>query len=140
MPPNAVIITLKEYEELSSLDGTGSKGDPTISFSIKTFTNGTPLATSASKILLNRNDIDYWSGSISDTISINPATDSLIISPKVLEKDALFDDDISPSGGYIRSPFIGDNGTTLQSYRTYKDIVSKNSLCSITYDLKFIHK
>ncbi|GBU25190.1 hypothetical protein R83H12_01831 [Fibrobacteria bacterium R8-3-H12] len=135
LTPNALVVTLTAYKELSTLDA-GGYGDPRISFRVRSFLRGvaSPLTDNTTKLLLNRDDIYEWSGTASDTVAIHTSADSVLVNPIVKEADVLSDDDYSPSGSYIIGPFT--NGATY----SVADKEDANHYIRITYGFKLIRK
>lgn len=129
-PPNALEITLTKYKELASLDPIGY-GDPRISFRVRAYRQRTNLNDETTGLLLNKEDINEWTGSVKATVTVSDLADSVLVEPIVKDADATFDDDVSP-GGYSVKGFT--NGTT------YNNLESKNSKVSVTFDLKFIRR
>jgi len=129
-PPNALEITLTKYEELGSLDPVGY-GDPRVSFRVRAYRQGTNLNNNTTGLLLNREDIRLWTGSVNATVTISDLADSVLVNPIVKDADVASDDDVSPNGYYVKN-FI--NGTTVNN------IESKNSKVSVTFSLRFIRR
>jgi hypothetical protein len=130
LPPNALVITLTAYKELSALDPTGYE-DPRVSFRVRKKKKKILQADATTKLLLNKDDITSWTGIARDTVTIRTFADSVIVNPIVLDADAFSNDDYSPSGVYV-TKFV--NGSA------YNNIEGKNSYVSVTYDLKFIRR
>jgi hypothetical protein len=130
LPPNAVEITLTEYRELASLDPIGY-GDPRVSFRVRAYQQRTLLNDNTTKLLLDREDVNLWTGTATDIVTISVSADSVIVNPIVKEADALSDDDYSPSGVYV---VRFTNGSTFNNNE------AKNDKVSVKYNLKFIRR
>jgi len=128
--PNALEITLTKYKELASLDPIGY-GDPRISFRVRAYRQGTNLNDNTTALLLNKDDINEWTGSVNATVTISDLADSVLVNPIVKDADVGFDDDVSPPGYYVKN---FTNGTT------FNNIESKNSYVSVTYSLRFYRR
>lgn len=96
-----LILNLTYYEEYGTHDGLNNSADPRIYFYIETYSQSMLVAKDTTQLMLSRNDIQTWSGSVADTLYIQAGVDSLVIIPKVFDSDLLINDDISP--GYKHS-------------------------------------
>jgi hypothetical protein len=125
-------VTLNEYKELSSLDPPLGKGDPRISFRVRSYSKGVLFNNVTTKILLSEDDISEWKGTARDIVDIHTTADSVIVNPIVIDSDVASDDDYSPNGAYVTGPFT--NG------KTYNNITRQNTYVSVTFGLKFIRR
>jgi len=133
LPPNALEITLTAYKELSPLDAIGY-GDPRISFRVRDYAEKSLQGDVTTKILLSRDDITEWAGTVRDTVTIRTFADSIIVNPIVIDDDSPFNDEnVSPPGVYILKSNIRDGVST-------NNIESKNDKVSVTYRLRFFRR
>jgi uncharacterized repeat protein (TIGR02543 family) len=121
---NAVIITLTSLS--TTVTDVGGI-DPRVHFVVTAYRNRSEISSNTTGYLLNATDISQpWSGSVqSSAVPFANQADSLVIRAVVVEKDLLFDDDISP--GYYTYwkpiPAAGVSGSTTLDYGSGKSRV-----------------
>lgn len=131
--PNAIALTLTDYKENGYNDAFNGNADPIISFMVESYL-GNQLKTAVDgKTLLNLSDVGTWTGIAKDTIDIYENADSVVVHGVVLDKDVLFNDDISP--GYIMSVYNFKNG----DYNTFT-LAAGSGGSSLTFTYRFIRR
>ena len=124
-----MIFTLTYYKQITvNWDGLDDPGDPEISFTLKTYTDGTLMQTLSTGLLLNKSDVTSWSGTSSKTLSIAAGIDQILVTPKVVDEDVLSDDNYS--SGYS---YYAYNVGYLDNYET----VEQSDYKSSDYTLKW---
>jgi len=103
--PSKIIIELTSYSEEAVLDA-GGYGDPKITVNVKSYVGDAVAKNVTTKILLDKEDITSWSGSVKDTVEVYPTADKIVIQPIILDKDVLSDDDVSPPAKQISASQI----------------------------------
>jgi len=102
-------FTLTYYNQLTSAwdgvsaGGSYSDGDPTISFTIYFIASGGQSNSSSTGTLLSLQDQGSWSGIASKTITVPTGTQNIKICPKVIDKDAFSNDDMSSGECYTKN-------------------------------------
>lgn len=108
-------FTLKYYRQtVCSLEGKGKKncnyadGDPNVSFTIDFIQPGGSKTTFSTKESINKkwfeyDDLGEWEGELSFTTDVPALTSTIKVCPKVVDVDALLDDDISSGYCYSKS-------------------------------------
>jgi hypothetical protein len=97
-----MIIELTSYSELAILDA-GGYGDSKITVNVKSYIGDAVVRNVTTKVLLDRDDITTWTGSVKDTVQIYSTADRIVIQPIIVDKDVLSDDDVSPPSRYIEA-------------------------------------
>ncbi|MBO4436204.1 MAG: hypothetical protein J5791_04880 [Fibrobacter sp.] len=93
-------FSLTYYKQVSSSwDILDNAGDPQVSFTIYTYSDGTLLKSLSTGLLLDKLDIRSWSGTSSKTLTIPANTDEIKVCPKVVDDDPSSDDEKTVSGG-----------------------------------------
>lgn len=111
-----------------SAGGAYSDGDPTISFTIYFIASGGQSNSSSTGTLLSLQDQGSWSGIASKTITVPTGTQNIKICPKVIDKDAFSNDDMSSGECYTRYD-IGDLAN--------KSVVKQSDTYASKYSLKW---
>lgn len=102
-------FSLTYYKQLTSAwdgvsaGGAYSDGDPTISFTIYFIASGGQSNSSSTGTLLSLQDQGSWSGIASKTITVPTGTQNIKICPKVIDKDAFSNDDMSSGECYTKN-------------------------------------
>lgn len=108
-------FTLKYYRQtVCSLEGKGKKncnyadGNPNVSFTIDFIQPGGSKTTFSTKESINKkwfeyDDLGEWEGELSFTTEVPALTSTIKVCPKVVDVDALLDDDISSGYCYSKS-------------------------------------
>ncbi len=108
-------FTLKYYRQtVCSLEGKGKKncnyadGNPNVSFTIDFIQPGGSKTTFSTKESINKkwfeyDDLGEWEGELSFTTDVPALTSTIKVCPKVVDVDALLDDDISSGYCYSKS-------------------------------------
>ncbi len=100
-------LTLTYYKQVSSdWDGLDGAGDPEVSFTIYTYSDGVSAQTISTTTFIDLSDKRVWSGRVSKTYTINKGTDQIKICPKVIDED-LSDHDVYSSGKCFQVSNIG---------------------------------
>lgn len=100
-------ITLTYYKQLSSnWDGLDNAGDPEVSFTIYTYSDGVLGQTINTVTFIDKQDTRSWSGSVTKSYTINKGTDQIKICPKVIDEDISEHDNYS-SGKCFSTSNIG---------------------------------
>ena len=127
-------FTLTYYKQLTSAwdgisaGGAYSDGDPTISFTIYFIASGGQSNSSSTGTLLSLQDQGSWSGIASKTITVPTGTQNIKICPKVIDKDAFSNDDMSSGECYTKYD-IGDLAN--------KSVVKQSDTYASKYSLKW---
>lgn len=108
-------FTLKYYRQtVCSMDGKSKKncnyddGNPNVSFTIDFIQPGGSKTTFSTKESINKkwfeyDDLGEWEGELSFTTDVPALTSMIKVCPKVVDVDALFDDDVSSGDCFIKS-------------------------------------
>ena len=108
-------FTLKYYRRtVCSMDGKSKKkcnyadGNPNVSFTIDFIQPGGSKTTFSTKESINKkwfeyDDLGEWEGTLSFTTNVPALTSTIKVCPKVVDVDALFDDDVSSGYCYSKS-------------------------------------
>ena len=102
-------ITLKSYKQVSSnWDGFDGAGDPEVSFTIYTYSDGVAGQTINTQVFIDKSDTRSWSGAVSKTYTytINKGADQIKVCPKVVDEDVSSNDNYS-SGKCVTASNIG---------------------------------
>ena len=100
-------ITLKSYKQVSSnWDGFDGAGDPEVSFTIYTYSDGVAGQTINTQVFIDKSDTRSWSGAVSKTYTINKGIDQIKVCPKVIDEDVSSNDNYS-SGKCVTASNIG---------------------------------
>jgi hypothetical protein len=100
-------ITLTYYKQLSSnWDGLDNAGDPEVSFTIYTYSDGVLGQTINTATFIDKQDTRQWSGSVTKSYTINKGTDAIKICPQVIDEDVSINDSYS-SGTCFTTSNIG---------------------------------
>jgi hypothetical protein len=129
-----LILNLIYYEEYGTHDGLNTYADPRIYFYVETYSQSMLVAKDTTRLMLSRNDIQVWSGSVADTLYIEAGVDSLVIIPKVFDSDLLINDDISP--GYKHSWYRLSN---LLIYMQEQSVIGKDTRVDYRYILSYLY-
>lgn len=102
-------FTLTYYNQLTSAwdgvsaGGAYSDGDPTISFTIYFIASGGQSDSESTGTLLSLQDQGSWSGTATTTIFVPNGTQDIKVCPKVIDKDAFSNDDMSSGKCYTKT-------------------------------------
>jgi len=102
-------FSLTYYKQLTSAwdgvsaGGAYSDGDPAISFTIYFIASGGQSNSTSTETLLSLQDQGSWSGTASKTITVPTGTQNIKICPKVIDKDAFSNDDMSSGECYTKN-------------------------------------
>ena len=102
-------FTLTYYKQLTSAwdgisaGGAYSDGDPTISFTIYFIASGGQSDSESTGTLLSLQDQGSWSGTATTTIFVPNGTQDIKVCPKVIDKDAFSNDDMSSGKCYTKT-------------------------------------
>lgn len=102
-------FTLTYYNQLTSAwdgvsaGGAYSDGDPTISFTIYFIASGGQSDSESTGTLLSLQDQGSWSGTAATTIFVPNGTQDIKVCPKVIDKDAFSNDDMSSGKCYTKT-------------------------------------
>ena len=100
-------ITLTYYKQVSSnWDGLDNAGDPEVSFTIYTYSDGVLGQTINTATFIDKQDTRLWSGSVTKSYTINKGTDQIKICPKVIDEDVSLNDSYT-SGNCFTTSNIG---------------------------------
>lgn len=110
-------ITLTYYKQLSSnWDGLDNAGDPEVSFTIYTYSDGVLGQTINTTTFIDKQDTRLWSGSVTKSYTINKGTDQIKICPKVIDEDVSVNDSYTSGKcfttsniGYLKSTDIKEH-------------------------------
>lgn len=101
-------LSLTYYVQVSrDWDAFDGDGDPEVSFTVYTYSNGELLKTISSGLLLDKTNTTYWSGTSSTTLTIPANTDEIKVCPKVVDEDPLESDVKTVSGGCVTVEDVG---------------------------------
>jgi hypothetical protein len=118
-------LTLTYYKQVSSdWDAFDGDGDPEVSFTIYTYSDGVSAQTLTSTKFIDLTDSRSWSSSVSKTFTINKGADQIKVCPKVNDEDPFGDDDYSSGKcvtvsniGYLTSSDIQEQEDYNSKYR-----------------------
>lgn len=120
--PKTITFVMTSLETGSDWDGSNTKGDPEISFTIYAISDyGDTLKTISTGILLDKSNTTSWSG-ISGYTGVVPAyTETIKVCPKVVNEDVFFDNDYSSRECYSINEigYLSDNSYQYQSDYKY---------------------
>ena len=120
--PKTITFVMTSLETGSDWDGSNTKGDPEVSFTIYAISDyGDTLKTISTGILLDKSNTTSWSG-ISGYTGVVPAyTETIKVCPKVVNEDVIFDNDYSSRGCYSINEigYLSDNSYQYQSDYKY---------------------
>lgn len=110
-------ITLTYYKQVSSnWDGLDNAGDPEVSFTIYTYSDGVLGQTINTATFIDKQDTRQWSGSVTKSYTINKGTDQIKICPKVIDEDVSLNDSYTSGNcfttsniGYLKSTDIKEH-------------------------------
>ncbi len=110
-------VTLTYYKQLSSdWDGFDNAGDPEVSFTIYTYSDGVLGQTINTTTFIDKQDTRLWSGSVTKSYTINKGTDQIKICPKVIDEDVSVNDSYTSGKcfttsniGYLKSTDIKEH-------------------------------
>ncbi|MBR4679855.1 MAG: hypothetical protein IKP03_01925 [Fibrobacter sp.] len=113
-------VTLTYYKQLSSnWDGLDNAGDPEVSFTIYTYSDGVLGQTINTTTFIDKQDTRLWSGTVTKSYTINKGTDQIKICPKVIDEDISEHDNYSSGKCFTKSNIGYLKSTDVMEHEDY---------------------
>jgi len=131
--PSKMTIELVYYREFGLLDPglISSNGDPKITVNVKSYIGDAVVKNVTTGVLLDKEDIADWTGSVKSTVEIYPTADKIVIQPIILDKDVTSNDNVSPDAKSISKDQIFAG-------RVFSNQIFSNTKVSCTLNISLI--